>query len=48
LTDEELEEIWKPVESVINHLKMGYDEAIVMGGAYGKLCAEIKRLRDKE
>jgi hypothetical protein len=47
MTDEEFEKIWASVESVIRHVKMQYDESIVIGGAFGQLRKEIERLREE-
>lgn len=43
----DLEEIWKPVSSVIKHLNMDYDEAITIGSQFGKLMSIIEK-KDKE
>lgn len=46
MLDEEFENIWKPVQSVIDHTKMGYDGAIVIGGAFAQMKREIKQLKE--
>lgn len=44
MSDADFEEIWKPVKSVMEYLQMEYDEAVTIGGQFGKLKSEIKRL----
>lgn len=46
LTEEEFNEIWKPVDSVINYCKLEYDEAVTIGGQFGKLKSIILELQD--
>jgi hypothetical protein len=45
VSDPEFDKIWRPVQSVIDHLKMGYDESVIIGGAFGQLIAEVKQLK---
>lgn len=47
MNDKEIDEIWKPVKSVIDHYRMNYDAAVTLGGQFGKLIEEIKRLREE-
>jgi len=44
---EKLEDTWSPVASVIKHTNMDYDEAVTIGGQFGKLMVIIER-KDKE
>lgn len=46
MTDKEFEEIWKPVANVIEYCRLEYDEAVTIGGQFGKLKSEIQRLQE--
>lgn len=35
---------WETVDSVIKYLRMEYDESVTLGGVFGRMSAEIKRL----
>ena len=45
MTDEKIEEVTKPLDSIYKMLD--YGEAVVIGSVVGQLISEIKRLRDK-
>lgn len=46
LTEEEFKMIWKPVQSVIDHCNLEYDESVTIGGQFGKLKSIILELQD--
>lgn len=45
MNDKDFEKIWAPVKSVIEYKQMGDHEALTLGGQFGKLKTEIKRLQ---
>ncbi len=47
MTDKEIDKIWQRVKSVMDEYRMDYDAAVAIGGAFGELVDEIKRLQQK-
>lgn len=47
MTDKEIDKIWQRVKSVMDEYHMDYDAAVVIGGAFGELVDEIKRLQQE-
>lgn len=44
LEEIDFDEVWKPVEKVIEYQRMDYEEAVTIGGQFGVLKKEIERL----
>lgn len=47
MTDKEIDRIWQRVKSVMEEYHMDYGEAVTIGGAFGELVDEIKRLQQE-
>lgn len=47
MTEKELNEIWKLVKKVIENYNLNYYAAVTIGGQFGKLTTEIKKLQEK-
>ncbi|GAB3797283.1 hypothetical protein [Virgibacillus kimchii] len=47
MNKKDFDEIWKPVSNVIANTRMDYAEAVTIGGQFGELISEIKRLRKR-
>ncbi|WP_046721477.1 hypothetical protein [Heyndrickxia coagulans] len=47
MTDKEIDKIWQRVKSVMDEYRMDYGAAATIGGAFGELVDEIKRLQQK-
>src|SRR5690625_3751325 len=41
------EEVWRPINSVIEYYRMDYDETVTIGGQFGILKTEIKKLQQQ-
>src|SRR5699024_5983713 len=41
------DEVWKPIKSVIDHCSLDYAEAVTLGGQFGEMKSEIKRLQQQ-
>lgn len=40
----DFDKVWAPIAKVIEYQNMDYDEAVTIGGQFGKLQAEIDKL----
>ncbi|UZH06384.1 hypothetical protein NST20_13100 [Weizmannia sp. FSL W8-0676] len=49
MTDKDIDKIWKRVKRVMEeyHMRMDYGAAATIGGAFGELVDEIKRLQQE-
>jgi hypothetical protein len=47
MTEKEFDEIWAPVKSVIDYCNLQYDEAVTLGGQFGKLKSIILEQEEK-
>src|SRR5699024_6371228 len=41
------DEVWKPIKSVIDYRSLDYAEAVTLGGQFGKMKAEIRKLQEQ-
>lgn len=46
MTDQEIKEVTKPLQSI--YREIDYGEAVVIGSVVGQLIAEIERLRERK
>lgn len=47
MIESNFDEVWKPVQSVIELRRLDYEEAVTIGGSFGTLRAEIMRLQEQ-
>lgn len=45
MTDKEIDKIWQRVKLVMEEYHMDYGAAVAIGGAFGELVDEIKKLQ---